>query len=902
MQFFKGHIWGVLAMALLSIFSTESFADDNDVDCINYDETPDVRCKYGRIWSTRTGQLYVVDSSSPLIKEFALHGKDFFVYLPDEVSSDSLRIANGDEEIRSMSPVRSSEDSGLVNLSIRADYPQYNYRIGTVLDESDPNPMINLVYNFYVPQLEFSIEGKVISKESVLGYEVGDTVLVNIRAVIPIGPQKGLTDASLKQTYHFSTEGQNKHIQFLRVSDKKSLKLSDGSIRLNVDQGVGSFLMVADSTVTDGSTFGMSAFIDPHDSTKFIVKDEFPGSLQFADPGFPSLDGAAIFDTDGDGIGDSIATWFSGAVDSVENFWYSWPDDSTFKKYSGMVHDNALGDVYGLPDVSVKLQQDSATGALQAKICSDMNGTCTTLKTALRDSIGAAIQSASLIKGNSKTDTLVLRFNKDLDPSWNEGYGLLLNSKAIDVKAIKKDGKVWTFVVESGTVKVNDMVKIEAACGKDKCPDGILTAADGVPTAANNQEVPVKNAGRVYADNEKNGFYDRDGDGRMDSVSLGFSDPITKEDLKNVELKFYWLTNDGKSFPITVTAEDLVISDDGLSVGYAINADERDIKKMLTSIDSSFSEDGELTYGYAQMVNTITVDGEKEHVVTLHEMHDYMPPVISSTFLSPESFQEMDPDRFRMTFSEPIDYKDMTLSDDCLSFYVDGNWIHLDLGDAEWSDDGRTVTFMMEAGENLSKRMNPADSVRFSNFTSGIKDLKGNFVAQVSPAVMVKGDPRVVMETTYMADLNRAEQLNKNPKSFALEAVTSELNESQKASLGVLMDVGFATIMKEDSMGVSSLDVKNIGVKWELFVYTNLGAYVGSASGTVRCDSTFFGEKTNCLENPKKMYVRWNMRADSGRKVGVGLYLAKFNIKVYGVEEDFKVERVFRWGVSATHR
>jgi hypothetical protein len=33
--------------------------------------------------------------------------------------------------------------------------------------------------------------------------------------------------------------------------------------------------------------------------------------------------------------------------------------------------------------------------------------------------------------------------------------------------------------------------------------------------------------------------------------------------------------------------------------------------------------------------------------------------------------------------------------------------------------------------------------------------------------------------------------------------------------------------------------------------------------------------------------------------VGVGIYLAKFKIKVFGAREDFKIERIFRWGISA---
>ncbi|SHG37859.1 hypothetical protein SAMN05720766_101340 [Fibrobacter sp. UWH9] len=905
MQLFKSHISAMWALLLLLICSTAAFAEN--VDCVNYNKndpkaTPDVRCKYARIWSTRTAVLYVVDPDSAIMRKNAIPYKDFLVYIPKEVSTDTLTVtkASDSTQIKNLTPVNSGADS-VVEVNIYGHYAYENFQLGTAVSESDIDPIVSLVYNFYAPELEYSIDGKVITDVSKLDYKVGDTVKVDVRAVIPYGPQADRTDSTLERTFFFSAFGDSKSLKFLSPSGS-DLTLSDGSVRLKIENGKSSFLVVATKAVTDGSTFTLGGFDDGKDSsgkTKFLVDEKFPGELQFKNPDMPSLDGAAIYDTDGDGIGDSIATWFSGNMDSVsvDSFYYSWPDDESFKKYSGDVKENKNGDIFGLPDVSVKLQKDSATGAVKAYVCSTLGNRCDTLKTDLKDSIGAAIQSASLIKGNGKTDTLVVRFNKDMDESWTSGRGLVLNGEAIDVNAVKKDGNVWTFVVKTGVVEVGDMIKIETVCGKDKCPDGILTSADGVPTSKNNKEVPVDNAGRVYADNENNGFYDRDGDGRMDSVSLGFSTPITEDDLKNLELKFYWLDKDGDVVEIVPTSiYDLVISDDGLVVGYALDPDKYNIKPMLTSIDSVSSKGKE--YGYAKLINKVTIDGEKTEEETLCGMHDYMPPVISTTFLNPESFQEMEPDRFTVTFSEPIDYKNFNLTDDCLAFYVDGEWVHYDLSDAQWSNGGRTVTFMMEAGADLTSRMNPADSVRFDNFTSGLKDLEGNNVAEVTPPVMVKGDPRVVMKTTSMADLNRMEELSERAKPFTLDHVESELSEEQKASLGVLMDVSFATIMKNGSDGVSKVDIDKIGLKWELYVYTNLGAYVGHASGKIDCDDPFFDG--NCLENPDKLYVRWNMRSDNGRKVGVGIYLAKFNIRVYGAEEDFKVERVFRWGVSAT--
>ena len=41
------------------------------------------------------------------------------------------------------------------------------------------------------------------------------------------------------------------------------------------------------------------------------------------------------------------------------------------------------------------------------------------------------------------------------------------------------------------------------------------------------------------------------------------------------------------------------------------------------------------------------------------------------------------------------------------------------------------------------------------------------------------------------------------------------------------------------------------------------------------------------------------MRSENGRKVGIGVYLAKFKVKVFGAKESFEYERYYNWGVKA---
>ena len=914
MQFLKKNIVSLLVLSTLCL-STGVFALES-VDCINYDSVPDVRCKYYRIEDVRGAQLYVVPPNMVLKKANAIKGASFYVFAPDEksMSRDILTLKqipdDGDEkDIVNMTKVKANQDSGLVNLAVSSRHELFNFRLGTSEDAEASDPIISLVYNFYVPEVKYyDDKGNEITKKTTTSLKVLDTMKVHVEAVIPVGPRKGRVDSTLNKSFYIEPLGESASIEYLS-NGGQSLKQSDadGRIKLDVVNGKASFMMVANKAVTDGKTFTLNAYEDGEEGDgvrSYLITAPYPGNYEFTNPDMPSLDKAVIYDADGDGIGDSIVTWFGGLMDSVDvkSFYYSWPNDKSFETYSGDVKRNK--NQYSLPDV-IEVEKDSATGAVKAYVCNRVSEKCDTLRAALIDSIGAVIQFATLLKGfGGDKDTLVISFNKDMDETWDSGRGFIVNGTPVDVSAISKKGNVWAFVVDKDVVHAGEMIKIETNCGKKECSEkDVLTAADGVPTDKNNQMKPIKDGGRIIATKDNSGFYDRDGDGRMDSASVGFETPITPEKLKSLEhITLYWLDSEGELKSITPSLSDWTISENGLVLGLAIDdPDKYDIKEMLTGIDPIYSKDGKTEYGYVEIQNKLSVGG-KETTDSLPRipMNDYMPPVIASTFLNPESFQMMEPDKFRITFSEAIDYENVDLSD-ILAFYVDGSKVPCDMSSVEWSDDGRTVTLFMEAGNELSDRVNPADSVCLKSYIRGKSDAETVTVSDDAladmPKVMVEGDPRVIMKTTSFADLNKAAELSDHVKPFAIVPGKSVKDPSDQSTLGVLMDVGFSTIMKKDSLGKMTPDMDDIGLSWELYVYTNLGGYVGGASGRISCDDKFFDG--NCLENPDKLYVRWNMRADNGRRVGVGIYLAKFKVKVYGAKEDFKIERIFRWGISA---
>jgi hypothetical protein len=194
--------------------------------------------------------------------------------------------------------------------------------------------------------------------------------------------------------------------------------------------------------------------------------------------------------------------------------------------------------------------------------------------------------------------------------------------------------------------------------------------------------------------------------------------------------------------------------------------------------------------------------------------------------------------------------------------------------------------------------MNPADSVRFDLAGVDFVDKEGNGISGLAPAKMVEGDPRVIMQNYSFASRRDVDETADDAITF--EVADNLSSEEARKALGVLMDVSFSTILKKDEK-TPEMDLSQIGMEWELEVYTNLGNFVARKSQKIKCDDReiFDGD---CFENPHQLYLRWNMLSDKGRRVGVGAYVAHIKARVYGARESFKVERFYNWGITGSRK
>lgn len=891
-------VCGTVAFAAIDCTVTDfsSLSSSDSADVANY-------CRYGIVNTSAGINIFTHPDGTPALRRNAIPNSLFYLYS----SKDSLTTlercsANADDSLncksaasdsivtlKKGSAVNSGATDSVVAVSVSAAYPLYNAALG-VMTAPDANPEIARYYNFYLPQIRYlDSAGKVITKEQVFDVEVGQSVKITVQAIVPFGPRAGKVDTTL------DFAAIDTAARFYVTSPEGLTALTAGGTALPYDAngsyvkfmaGEATFTVTAKSAVNGGS-FSLSG-VQNHtaDSTAWFVTSAFPGNLNFTYPDMPSLDSAWILDSDGDGAGDSIAAWFSGKTSgvSLDSFFYSWPDGGAFTKYSGDHTFN--GSELSLSDVRTTIPADSGKGDLKVNLTAE-SGAAGVLTTALADKIGPVIQAVTLVKGQSgEKDTLVIKFNKDLDTAFSSGAAFILqngakNGIAVNVNSVAKKGDTWTFAVDSGTVAVGDSLSISV--------NGGIAAADGNEVNPNNQPVRVTNSGRIYLSNGNNAFFDSDGDGKMDSVTVGFESAITQDELKASDLRFYWLDSAGNTLEIIPDADDLVLSADGKKASYKLSEKWKSkVKDGLTSIDDPDA------YGYAKMRTTIVINGESKDTVSFLKMNDKIAPVISSAFLSPESSTEARPDKLVVKFSEAIDADAIKSADQYLTFFVNGEWINYDLGNAVWSSDGKTLTAYVAQGEDLLGRANPGDSIKIGNIAGGIQDAYGNSAQSNTPSVFLEGDPRVVMKTSSMVAYDRS-VLSTGGASFTERFVSpdSSIAKERDKSLGVLLNIAFATIF-DDSTG-DSLDLNKIGLKWSMDVFTNIGGYVAGSSGTILCNDKDFGG--NCFENEKNLYLRWNLRSDDGRKAGVGVYLAKFKLKVYGEKKSYSYEKIFKWGV-----
>jgi len=837
---------------------------------------------YSPIGTTKYPFLYVTqDPNDPGSSK--VPGADFWVFFDSGLKvidpADNLQVAPLDT-------LKTSNDATATRpLRISSDVPVASQRLGMYRSEADAlagnNLSVLALYTFYAPTVVFlNASNDTIKAGTTLTAGVNDNTPVKAVLVIPVGPDAGDT---LKANWTFDLTGSAgiKFMKALPVSATDTLTLN----KLVFIDGVASFNLRGSQAVQLGAVT-YSGY--PAGSTSaYRLTGSFPASLNINNPDFPALDSAVIYDTDGDGKGDKITGYFTSGLDKVnESMTLSsnWPNNGTLATLSGTVTKDNANDSVSISGLKLAAQTlNPAAGEFKVDMVSSVSGVTGSTQAPIKDRIGPVIQAVTILPGfNGAPDTLIAVFNKELDTaSVTPGQMLLVNGSAVQVDSAGPAGeRTWIFVLADGKVEAGDSLQVNVL--------GSILADDGNKPSYNKPAL-ITDAGRVPRVSENgNGFFDADADGRMDSVVVQFAETITQGQLDAVDFRFVWKDSTGTPFELRPPADQLVLGADGKTVSWAFNADSFNIMPYLTSIESR-------DYGYAALISTYQLNGAESGDTLMVKMADRMAPVLVSSFLRPESSNKNAPDKLTLEFSEAVNGSALT-NLDYIEFEVDGVNTRFELDDPRWSTDGRTLDLKLAQGATLSSRPNPADSLKISMVAGGIQDLHGNAVGASAPQILLEGDPRILVETANMIEVDRDDiGVDETPVTEKFYEDNTQLSEVMGTSLGILLDIGQATI-PDDSTG--ELDLDKIGMNWELFVYTSSGAYVAGSNSEIRCNDPGFNG--NCFENRKKIYLRWNMLSEDGRKAGVGVYLAKVRIKVYGQKNSHTIEKIFTWGVSGT--
>jgi hypothetical protein len=668
------------------------------------------------------------------------------------------------------------------------------------------------------------------------------------------------------------------------------------------------FYLSATAAVSDGG-FRIDGLYGP-DNTPRISK-ELEASIDFVYPDAPVLQSAVLYDTDGDGLGDSLVVRYSMNLEvSPDSLFATWPTGDSIKNlrndglditYSGSVV--TIVDTKGILDPALLPDLDKE-GVLRSVITAT-SGRKVADSTDIVDSIGPVLLNATLIGGFAQgedPDTLIVELSKPLNGEFDQGPAFLLaNGDKITGQGELVEGRIWKFIIPPGDLTPGDSIRLNYDF-RDVTDSEKIISDDGNAPSRNNQLVGIQDAAKYPAlANTGNGFYDANEDGTMDSVTFQFVKPLTDVQLSNLDIRFYWKDSSGNTIELKPNPEDLDIiqatQNGHQRFAWKVPQDVQ-LQPKLTSIDDR-------TYGYANVISGYVI-GDQDFLDTAgRDFEDKIAPVIDSVWIQPELKKDSRGDRLTIVFSEPIDTASITNTDFLQFKSGDRQKPFMDLTSLEWDSTGRVLTARLAEDLELELRPDAGDSISIGTVGSGIgiKDASGNEVGGNVPFVMMNGDPRVLIRSMNLLGFDRASmQSEQDVDAITVQVVDDETTIKDLESQGVighLLDFGASPLANEDG----EVDLSDIYMRYEIYYYTNFGGFVAELKGEIYCDDPAFSadgtSQGDCFKNRRKVLIRWNFKSDKGRVVGYGAYVTRLFLFVKGAKDNFEQTDTRTIGIHA---
>ena len=200
-----------------------------------------------------------------------------------------------------------------------------------------------------------------------------------------------------------------------------------------------------------------------------------------------------------------------------------------------------------------------------------------------------------------------------------------------------------------------------------------------------------------------------------------------------------------------------------------------------------------------------------------------------------------------------------------------------------------------------------------------LPDLSGNTPHELNPWRRIEGEQPLETERPKVVTVNPG-MFDENPwpgdtndviplrveKDLTLKEIIQE-----KGLPGVLVKFQLDDYATTQVLGAGNLKpgtpeydavLSKVKVNWDIEFFSSLGQYVNWVKGEFACnDKSIFG--TDCIQNAGNMFFEWDAMSDKGRRVGTGVYIAKFKFKIFSDKEVMgKGEETFTFGIRRNEK
>lgn len=361
----------------------------------------------------------------------------------------------------------------------------------------------------------------------------------------------------------------------------------------------------------------------------------------------------------------------------------------------------------------------------------------------------------------------------------------------------------------------------------------------------------------------ENFLYDRDGDGRLDLITVKFLGAVSREYLDQMvdSLTFDWADSSGALVHKVFAGRDLE-KDSSSNRLVHVNLENVQLQFMqLTALRSALH-----SWGSLGNMRIYLADGTMYKVA----LKDKMAPV--AIFADMRSYRGKSADTLTIHFSESV-----TASCDVFMDYKssrDSTVRVLPPSKVEWNFGASSAYVIFDDLSATGDRVAPKDSVRV--LQNCIADSLKNAVSDSSFLVVKGFYPIEVYSSSMVVDVQDPDDNlpifnllfeeeggdfpNENAWGIAIDVMGQEFERSVRSALGLSSKTAF--------------DPSKLRIKYSLRIYTNLGSFVVGTSADVRGDDARFNN------GAARMFLRWNLMDGRRRHVGIGAYIASYMVLV----------------------